>query len=164
MEYLDKTSEKYKVLEQIVNAIKGDEVKNIKTTSELNEWLMKIANSIITGGGSGVSDYNKLENVPITSVINMDANNPFVLKTLASGVYLLHGYFKANEVTTNKIVAQVPMMASVSTSSTKSFIQLFFAYNNQIQYLEITDEDYTMTNFSLTNLASRIEALESKVQ
>lgn len=139
-----------------------DEMKNIVDTS--GDGTKYLANDgqykTVTGG---TSDYNVLENKPIEVIESMDRNNPVILKSLQSGAYMLHGYFKAYEGAPKSIIAQIPLVAYVATTSTTSYIQLFFAYNNQIQYYAITENDYDSQSVSISDLVSRIEALESKV-
>ena len=139
-----------------------DEMKNIVDTS--GDGTKYLANDgqykTVTGG---TSDYNVLENKPIEVIESTDQNNPVILKSLQSGAYMLHGYFKAYEGAPKSIIAQIPLVAYVATTSTTSYIQLFFAYNNQIQYYSITENDYDSQSVSISDLVSRIEALESKV-
>lgn len=111
----------------------------------------------------GVSDYDALTNVPVERKFSEVASSPIILRNLASGVYLLYGYYKANETTTKTLVAQVPMLAYVTVTTSKTYVQLMFSYNNQIQYIEITDDDYTITSLSFKSLLTRIEELEEKV-
>lgn len=152
--------------------------KLLKPMNDLTSYILKKANMIEVDGegnkflsddgtykevSSGSSDYNDLSNIPMKKLYNMDSKNPIVLKSLESGIYILHGYFKPNETSDKMVVAQTPMFACITTTSSKSYIQLFFAYNNQIQYLEISNDSYTLTNILLNDLVNRIVALEGKV-
>ncbi len=112
---------------------------------------------------SGTTDYDSLENQPIKRITSMDGENPIVLRSLKSGAYLLHGWFSPYTGSTVKMAAQTPVIAVVATSSDTSYIQLFFPFNNIIQYFEIKDDNFTSKNVSLNNLLSRIEALEEKI-
>lgn len=139
-----------------------DEMKNIVDTSgDGTKYLANDGQYKTVIGGT--SDYNVLENKPIEVIESTDKNNPVILKSLQSGAYMLHGYFKAYEGAPKSIIAQIPLVAYVATTSTTSYIQLFFAYNNQIQYYAITENDYDSQSVSISDLVSRIEALESKV-
>lgn len=109
---------------------------------------------------SGTSDYDDLENQPIKRITSMDNENPVILRNLESGAYLLHGWFSPFTGSTVKMAAQTPIIATVATTSDISYIQLFFPFNNIIQYFEIKDDDFTSKNVSLNDLLSRIEALE----
>lgn len=108
----------------------------------------------------GATDYDSLENQPIKRITSMNKENPIVLRDLTSGAYLLHGWFSPYAGSTVKMAAQAPIIATVAISSIASYIQLFFPFNNIIQYFEIKDDDYTSKNVSLNDLLSRIEALE----
>ena len=110
---------------------------------------------------SGTIDYDKLENQPIKRIISMDDENPTILRSLDSGAYLLHGWFKPYASSKDIMAAQTPIIAIVATSSDTSYIQLFFSYNNTVQYFEITDESYTDNSISFNDLLSRIETLEN---
>lgn len=112
---------------------------------------------------SGITDYDELENQPIKRIINMDGNNPVILRSLESGVYLLHGWFKPYVGSKTNMAAQVPIIVLVATTSDTSFIQLFFSYNNMVQYYKITDNSFEDSSISFNDLESRIKALEEKI-
>lgn len=109
---------------------------------------------------SGTTDYDDLENQPIKRMTSMDKENPIILRSLISGAYLLHGWFCPFTGSTTKMAAQTPIIATVATTSNTSYIQLFFPFNNMVQYFEITDDNFTNKNISLNSLLSRIEKLE----
>lgn len=136
-------------------------VEIIDTDGDGTKYLSDDGTYKEVSGGS--TDYDDLENKPIKRMVSMDGNNPVILKELESGVYLLHGWFSPYTGSTVKMAAQTPVIATVATSSTASYIQLFFPFNNIIQYFEIKDDDFTSKNVSLNNLLSRIEALEGKI-
>lgn len=142
-------SRKENVLEQIVNALEGKEIEFNEPISETyqNQWFLKIAKAI-KGLGIPSSD------MQIKYIKSLDKDNPVQLRSLDSGVYVLYGYFNPCEAVSNTLIAQTPVYASIGKSSKKSYIQIFFPMNNNIQYFEITDTDYIMQNVSLdtTNL------------
>lgn len=109
---------------------------------------------------AGTTDYDSLENQPIKRITSMDKENPTILRNLISGAYLLHGWFSPYTGSTVKMAAQTPIIAVVATTSNTSYIQLFFPFNNMVQYFEITDDNFTSKNISFNNLLSRIEKLE----
>lgn len=109
----------------------------------------------------GTSNYDDLENQPIKRIISMDDEKPTILRSLDSGAYLLHGWFKPYASSKDIMAAQTPIIAIVATSSDTSYIQLFFSYDNTVQYFEITDESYTDNSISFNDLLSRIETLEN---
>lgn len=93
----------------------------------------------------------------------MDATNPIVLRNLDSGCYCLHGYILPFSGSDALFAAQTPIQVNIAKSSEISFVQLFFAFNNQLQYFEITDSSYTMKNILFNEILTRLSALESKV-
>jgi hypothetical protein len=109
---------------------------------------------------AGTTDYDSLENQPIKRIISMNDEKPIILRNLESGAYLLHGWFKPYDGSTETMAAQTPIIAVVATTSDTSYIQLFFPYNNMVQYFEITDNSYKDSSISFNDLLSRIEALE----
>lgn len=158
-------------IDKSINATDELAPENKTLISEIEEVLNKIDTSgtgdkFLSDDGtykevsSGTTDYDGLENQPIKRITSMDKENPIVLRNLTSGVYLLHGWFSPYTGSTIKMAAQTPVIATVAISSIASYIQLFFPFNNIIQYFEIKDDDYTSKNISLNDLLSRIEALE----
>lgn len=111
----------------------------------------------ISGGGSGTTDYNKLENKPIEKLVSMDYENPIILRDLESNVYVLHGYFKPFVSSDTILAAQTPVQVGIARSSDISYVQLLFPFNNMIQYFEITDNSYTENSFSLNDLAKLLQ-------
>lgn len=144
-----------------------------KTLMSQIEEVLKIIN--ISGSGdkylsddgtyknisSGSSDYDSLENQPIKRIISMDSENPTILRNLESGAYLLHGWFKPYDKSNDIMAAQTPIITIVATSSDASYIQLFFPYNNMVQYFEITDNNYIENSISFNDILNRIENLEN---
>ena len=158
-------------VEKSINATDELDPENKTLISEIEEVLNKIDTSgdgdkflsddgtykIISGGSS---DYDMLENQPIKRLISMDSENPIILRNLESGAYLLHGWCTPYDGSDTHMAAQTPIIVLVATSSVTSYIQLFFPFNNMVQYFEITDDNFTVKNISFNNLLSRIEALE----
>ena len=104
---------------------------------------------------SGTSDYNNLENQPIKIINSMDSTNPVNLRSLESGLYRLYGYFKPYEdYTGNLFTVPAPLFSAVVNNGTITYIQLYFAYGNMIQYFELTDSDFTNKNIMLNDLAT----------
>lgn len=130
----------------------------INTTGKGTKYLSDDGTYKEVSGGT--TDYDSLENQPIKRMTSMDKENPIILRNLISGAYLLHGWFSPYTGSTIKMAAQTPIIATVATTSNTSYIQLFFPFNNMVQYFEITDDNFTNKNISLNSLLSRIEKLE----
>ena len=99
-------------------------------------------------------DINVSGNSPVGSVSSMDEQNPIILRNLDSGVYVLRGYFKEYSGSTSTLVAQVPISVNVAKTEDTSYVQLFFAYGNQMQYYEITDTNSTEKIINFNSLVS----------
>lgn len=166
----DDVVEKYPSLnfkiEEAINAV--------ETLPDDNPTLVQQMEKVVdiidtTGDGtyksipSGITDYDELENQPIKRIINMDGDNPVILRSLESGVYLLHGWFTPYAGSKTNMAAQVPIIVLVATTSDTSFIQLFFSYNNMVQYYKITDNSFEDSSISFNDLENRIKALEEKI-
>lgn len=134
------TSQKALLFNAIVDKLNGKqvEVPNVDDGNVELGWLEAIANSVSSSSGGAVKE-----------IVNMDSTKPISLRTLESGVYVLHGYFKPCEAVTQLVMAQVPLYASVANVGTMSYVQLFYSVNNSIQYLEITDETFVFDTVSL---------------
>lgn len=131
----------------------------INTTGKGTKYLSDDGTYKEVSGGT--TDYDSLENQPIKRITSMDDENPVILRNLDSGAYLLHGWFKPYAGSDITSAAQTPLIAIVTTSSDTSYIQLFFPYDNMVQYFEITDSSCKDNSISFNDLLSRIEALEN---
>lgn len=159
-------------IDKSINATNELAPENKTLISEIEEVLNKIDDSgtgtkYLSDDGTykeisgGTTDYDSLDNQPIKRIVNMDSGNPTILRNLDSGAYLLHGWFKPYAGSDITSAAQTPIIAIVTTSSDTSYIQLFFPYDNMVQYFEITDNSYKDSSISFNDLLSRIEALEN---
>ena len=108
----------------------------------------------------------KKEDIPAVKLTSMDAENPIILRNLDSNVYVLHGYILPYEGSSDLYAAQTPIQAGVAKSSDASFVQLFFPYNNMLQYFEITDSSYTEKVINLNDLitTSQLTEVEDKLE
>lgn len=111
---------------------------------------------------SDLDNYLLKADMPVTKLSSMDAENPVVLRNLESNVYILHGYILPYEGSSDLYAAQTPIQASVAKSSDASFVQLFFPYNNMLQYFEITDSSYTEKSLSLNNIVINTRTINNK--
>ena len=140
---------------------KADGIEYSEGTLKLTAKGLVIGEVEISGGG--VSDYNNLSNQPLKVITSLDSNNPVNLRSLESGLYRLHGYFKPYESYTGAFTVPAPLFAAVVNNGSVTYMQLYFAYNNMIQYFELTDEAFTNTNVMLNTLVTKITELEEKV-
>ena len=106
--------------------------------------------------GDGTSNYSALPFVgaPIKYVESLDTDNMLNLRDLESGTYILYGKFHPYSGSTSTCTFSTGMTVSVIKATSTSYIQIFYAKNNTIQYLEITDETYARTDAKLINMES----------
>lgn len=109
----------------------------------------------ISGGAGG----GNTANLPITLVENNDSSNRIPLRSLNSGMYILKGYFTSYTGGSEKYTFSTGMLVSVVVSGGITYVQIFYAKYNQIQYLELTDSSVTPKFAELVNM----ESVENKV-
>ncbi len=151
-------------IEEAINAIETIPDDN----PTLVQQMSKVVDLIDTTGSgtkylSDDGTYKTIDSNAIKEIESMDATNPIVLRNLDSGCYCLHGYILPFSGSDALFAAQTPIQVNIAKSSDISFVQLFFAFNNQLQYFEITDSSYTMKNILFNEILTRLAALESKV-
>lgn len=101
--------------------------------------------SIPRGGG---------ENSPI-KYVESDSSNPVYLREMESGTYVLYGKFKPFNGSTGTFTFSTGMLVSIIKNTAITYVQVFYSKSNTIQYLEITDEEYTRKDAKLIDMESR---------
>ena len=96
------------------------------------------------GGGAGGECLIK----PIVA----DRENITSFRTLETGLYTFHGFFTPYFGSDVSMNAPYPVLAQVINDGDISYVQIFFPYKNQVQYLEITDDSYTEQKLKLAQL------------
>lgn len=86
----------------------------------------------------------------ITPIV-ADKDNITSFRTLATGFYTFHGYFTPYFGSDVSMSSPYPAFGSVINDGEISYVQIFFPYKNQVQYLEITDDSYKRTDAKLAN-------------
>lgn len=134
-----------------------DKVNVIKKDGEGTKYLADDGTYKEVGGAS---DYDDLTNKPITRIVSNDSSNLYPLRDLATGQYILTGYFTPYKG------ANVPMFAMdvftiVTRNDSTTYIQMIFPFNNQIQYVETTDTSYVMNFISLNELEKKMNVVEN---
>ena len=95
------------------------------------------------GGGSG-------GNCLITPIV-ADKENVTSFRELATGFYTFHGFFTPYFGSDVSMSSPYPAFGSVINDGEISYVQIFFPYKNQVQYLEITDNSYKRVDAKLAN-------------
>lgn len=101
------------------------------------------------GIDGGVTDYNNLTNKPVINLSSEDASNPIVLYNLDEGIYKLYGYIKYYPTYAGTTAITSPTLATVSKSSTTTYIQLLQPYGNEVTGYEITSASYVERKIKL---------------
>ena len=102
-----------------------------------------IAEHYAGGGGSGGDC--------LFTPIVADRDNITSFRELATGFYTFHGYFTPYFGSDVSMSAPYPTLAAVINDGEISYVQIFFPYKNQVQYLEITDNSYKRSDVRLAN-------------
>lgn len=84
-----------------------------------------------------------------------DKGNPMILRDLDSGGYILYGHFKPYTGSDATMEFSSHLLANVIKRTTDSHVQIFYPYNNCVQYLKITDAAYERQNIYLNDLATK---------
>ena len=93
---------------------------------------------------------------PIVKIENLDEANMVILRNLDSGIYVLHGFFKPYEGSSNAITFDSDTLVSITKEASESHVQIFYPTNNRVQYANITDTSYEKNDIYLSNLADSV--------
>lgn len=91
---------------------------------------------------------------PVTYLESLDAENRTPLRSLDSGTYVLKGHFTSYEGAANVYTFSSGMLVSIVKTEAMSYVQIFYAKSNCIQYLEIADDAVTRKDAKLVNMES----------
>lgn len=112
--------------------VKGDNV----------DGLLECIAEHYAGGGGG--------DCLITPIV-ADRDNITSFRELATGFYTFHGFFTPYFGSDVSMSSPYPAFGSVINDGEISYVQIFFPYKNQVQYLEITDNSYKRIDAKLAN-------------
>lgn len=133
---------------RVVKALKKLGVKCCAAGTEVRgdnvDGLLEcIAEHYAGGGGTGGDCLIK----PIVA----DRDNITSFRDLATGFYTFHGFFTPYVGSDVSMSSPYPAFGSVINDGEISYVQIFFPYKNQVQYLEITDNSYKRIDAKLAN-------------
>lgn len=112
----------------------------------LSEWEARLD---ALEENSGVTDYNALQNKPITRIESLDQNNLVNLRDLDSGQYILYGYFSPYANSDISISADNSMV-SVIYKTAGSHIICLDPLNAKIVFFEILVDENEEKGYSYT--------------
>lgn len=98
-----------------------------------------------------------LASIPPSTVLrieSLDFDNMVNLRGIDSGSYILYGKFKPYSGSDSTLTFGANLIVNILKSSSNSQVQIFYPYNNCVQYLKITDDSYERTNVYLNDLAT----------
>ena len=118
--------------------IHGDNVDGI---------LECIADHYAGGGGGSSGDC-------LFKPIVADRDNIVSFRELETGFYTFHGFFTPYFGSDVSMSSSYPTLGAVINDGEISYVQIFFPYKNQVQYLEITDNSYKRNDVRLANFGN----------
>lgn len=89
----------------------------------------------------------------VKRVESLDIDNMVNLRDLDSGSYVLYGKFKPHSGSDTTMTFSSELLANIDKGSSESHVQVFYPYNNRVQYLVITDNTYERNDVYLNDLA-----------
>ena len=131
------------------NTVTGEEWKCLAIYNTKAQGLNKTEYfwARVSESGSSAAD-------TITYLENLDSNNRIPLRSLDSGMYILHGYFTSYAGAPNSYTFSQGMLVSIGKATNQSYVQIFYSKDNTIQYLVITDDSVERKDAKLVNMES----------
>lgn len=155
----------YALIFNILESINATE-ELAKENNDLVSYMLEKLN-IIKKDGDGTQflsndgTYKLVESgATITRIVSNDSSNKYPLRDLETGLYILTGYFKPNKDIDISMIA-MDVFTIVTRNDSTSYIQMIFPFNNQVQYLKITDTSYEKNFLSLNNLLTKMNVVEN---
>ena len=143
-----------------VNRIKRGKV--VAETMSLPEYTAEDEGKVL-GIVEGQLGWVATASGPVAYVESLDNDNLLNLRDLESGTYVVKGRFKPYAGADSSMNFSSSLMVNIIKQTAKSSIQIFYPVNNCVQFLEITDSDYTRTNVYLSDLATKVAANEAAI-
>lgn len=109
-----------------------------------------------------LAEIPKLAPQVVKKIESLDKDNPAILRDLDSGSYVLYGRFKPYAGSDATMTFSSELLVNVIKRTADSHIQIFYPYNNCVQYLKINYDNYERKNIYLNDLAT-IEYVDQKV-
>ena len=132
------------VVSDIVN---NDSEEVVETYADvLVEWEKKLF-----GEGGATSEDGEH---PVKLIESLDTENIMSLRDIESGSYVLKGYFKPYAGCDSTMTFGSSLVVSILKRSDASHVQVFYPYNNCVQYIKATDSSYEQNNVYLNDLTT----------
>lgn len=114
------------------------------------------AGKILFANDDGSVKWKEIE-VPsqtISRIESLDKSNMLSVRGLGSGTYILYGWFKPYKDASSSIAFGSNVLVNIVDETKETHVQVFFPYNNCVQYLKITDSTYERKNIFFNNLVA----------
>lgn len=103
------------------------------------------------GEGGATSVYGEH---PVKLIESLDTENIMSLRDIESGSYVLKGYFTPYAGCDSTMTFGSSLVVNISKRSDASYVQVFYPYNNCVQYIKATDSSYEQNNVYLNDLST----------
>lgn len=136
------------------------EEQNIDIIEQILRSIVELENST---GGSGVSDYDLLDNKPIANITST-TNNVISLRDLPTGVYRLSGDFTPYAGSNYSLSFANKQLVNIITKTEGTHAQIFYPIDNTVQFMSIIVDPTTEDGYSLEQTNVKLNELQTKAQ
>ena len=126
--------------------------------AELNEGRVLSVNGLSPDESGNVNI--TIPDETVKRIESLDEENIVNLRDVESGSYVLHGYFRPHAGSDSTMIFQSGLVVSILKSTSASYVQVFYPYNNCVQYMKILDDSYEQNNVYLNDLAYKADVEE----
>ena len=136
------------------------EEQNIDIIDQILRSIVKLENST---GGSGVSDYDLLDNKPVTNLTSTN-DNTISLRDLPTGVYRLSGDFTPYAGSNYSFGFANKQLVNIITKAEGTHVQIFYPIDNTVQFMSIMVDPTAEDGYSLEQTNVKLNDLQTKSQ
>lgn len=136
------------------------EEQNIDIIEQILRSIVELENST---GGSGVSDYDLLDNKPITNITST-SDSVISLRDLPTGVYRLIGDFTPYAGSNYSFSFANKQLVNVIKTAEGTHAQIFYPIDNTVQFVSIVVDPMAEDGYSLEQTNVKLNELQKKSQ
>ena len=141
-----------------LEATKEIEEQNIDVIEQILKSIVELENN---SGGSGVTDYDLLDNKPITNVIST-SGNVISLRDLPTGVYRLSGGFTPYTGSKYSFSFANKQLVNVITKTAGTHVQIFYPIDNTVQFVSIMVDSTSEDGYAWERINVKLNELQTK--
>lgn len=134
------------------------EEQNIDIIEQILRSIVELENST---GGSGVSDYDLLDNKPITNLTSTN-DNAISLRDLPTGVYRLIGDFTPYAGSNYSFSFANKQLVNVIKKAEGTYAQIFYPIDNTVKFVSIMVDQTSEDGYSLEQINVKLNELQTK--